>query len=34
MVGGSEQPQEAVEVWTFARPRGGSWMLSAIQQTN
>jgi predicted lipid-binding transport protein (Tim44 family) len=34
MVGGSEQPQEAVEVWTFARPRGGNWMLSAIQQTN
>ena len=34
MVGGSEQPQEAVEVWTFVRPRGGSWMLSAIQQTN
>jgi predicted lipid-binding transport protein (Tim44 family) len=34
LVGGSEQPQEAVEVWTFVRPRGGDWMLSAIQQTN
>ena len=34
LVGGSDQPQEAVEVWTFIRPRGGDWMLSAIQQTN
>jgi predicted lipid-binding transport protein (Tim44 family) len=34
MVGGSDQPTEAVEVWTFVRPRGGNWMLSAIQQTN
>ncbi|WP_407180225.1 Tim44 domain-containing protein [Bradyrhizobium sp. STM 3562] len=34
LVGGGEQPQEAVEVWTFVRPRGGDWMLSAIQQTN
>jgi predicted lipid-binding transport protein (Tim44 family) len=34
LVGGSEQPQEAVEVWTFVRRRGGDWMLSAIQQTN
>ncbi|WP_024512746.1 Tim44-like domain-containing protein [Bradyrhizobium sp. ARR65] len=34
LVGGSEQPQEAVEVWTFVRPRGGDWILSAIQQTN
>lgn len=34
LVGGSEQPEEAVEVWTFARPRGGNWILSAIQQTN
>lgn len=34
LVGGSEQPQAAVEVWTFVRPRGGNWMLSAIQQTN
>jgi predicted lipid-binding transport protein (Tim44 family) len=24
---------EATEVWTFARPRGASWELSAIQQT-
>lgn len=34
MVGGSEQPAEVVEVWTFLRPRGSNWMLSAIQQTS
>jgi predicted lipid-binding transport protein (Tim44 family) len=34
LVGGSDQPVEATEVWTFVRPRGGNWMLSAIQQTN
>jgi predicted lipid-binding transport protein (Tim44 family) len=34
VVAGSDQPQEVVEVWTFLRPRGGTWMLSAIQQTN
>src|ERR1700716_1776307 len=33
LVGGSEQPIEATEVWTFVRPRGTSWDLSAIQQT-
>jgi predicted lipid-binding transport protein (Tim44 family) len=33
-VGGGEQPQEATEVWTFVRQRGGNWELSAIQQTN
>jgi predicted lipid-binding transport protein (Tim44 family) len=33
-VGGSDQPVEATEVWTFMRPRGGNWTLSAIQQTN
>src|SRR4051812_34425901 len=32
LVGGSEQPIEATEVWTFVRPRGASWELSAIQQ--
>jgi predicted lipid-binding transport protein (Tim44 family) len=26
-------PEEATEVWTFMRARGGSWLLSAIQQT-
>ena len=26
-------PEEATEVWTFMRVRGGSWLLSAIQQT-
>ena len=33
LVEGSEQPTEATEVWTFLRPRGGGWELSAIQQT-
>jgi predicted lipid-binding transport protein (Tim44 family) len=33
LIEGSEQPSEATEVWTFLRPRGGSWELSAIQQT-
>ena len=27
-------PQEGVEMWTFRRARGGSWLLSAIQQTD
>jgi predicted lipid-binding transport protein (Tim44 family) len=34
LVEGSEQPSEITEVWTFMRPRGGNWVLSAIQQTN
>jgi predicted lipid-binding transport protein (Tim44 family) len=29
---GNAQPQEVTEVWTFMRPCGGDWMLSAIQQ--
>jgi predicted lipid-binding transport protein (Tim44 family) len=29
-----QDPQEGVELWTFRRPRGGNWMLSAIQQTD
>jgi predicted lipid-binding transport protein (Tim44 family) len=33
LVSGSETPTEATEVWTFLRPRGGNWELSAIQQT-
>ena len=32
LVGGSEAPQEATELWTFRRARGGQWQLSAIQQ--
>jgi predicted lipid-binding transport protein (Tim44 family) len=32
LVAGSEQPTEATEVWTFVRPRGTNWELSAIQQ--
>jgi predicted lipid-binding transport protein (Tim44 family) len=34
LISGSEQPVEVTEVWTFVRPRGGNWQLSAIQQTN
>jgi predicted lipid-binding transport protein (Tim44 family) len=34
IVEGSEQPIEVTEVWTFLRPRGGNWEVSAIQQTN
>jgi predicted lipid-binding transport protein (Tim44 family) len=30
---GNAAPQEATEVWTFTRARGGSWLLSAIQQS-
>src|SRR6202163_2923719 len=33
LVAGSEAPTEATEVWTFVRPRGSDWELSAIQQT-
>ena len=33
LVEGSETPTEATEVWTFVRPRGARWELSAIQQT-
>jgi predicted lipid-binding transport protein (Tim44 family) len=29
----AELPSEATEVWTFVRPRGANWELSAIQQT-
>jgi len=27
-------PDEAAEVWTFLRARGGNWIVSAIQQTD
>src|ERR1700757_1890261 len=27
LMGGSEQPEEVTEVWTFVRPRGRDWML-------
>ncbi len=33
LVKGSDQPTEVTEVWTFLRPRGAGWELSAIQQT-
>ncbi|WP_293866254.1 TIM44-like domain-containing protein [uncultured Alsobacter sp.] len=31
--GDATKPQEATELWTFRRDAGGSWMLSAIQQS-
>jgi predicted lipid-binding transport protein (Tim44 family) len=30
--GDPSTPTEATEIWTFQRPRGGSWKLGAIQQ--
>jgi predicted lipid-binding transport protein (Tim44 family) len=33
LVAGSETPDDVTEVWTFVRPRGANWELSAIQQT-
>ena len=32
VVEGGDAPQEATELWTFRRARGGEWMLSGIQQ--
>lgn len=32
MVEGDTKPQEATELWTFRRTRGGQWVLSAVQQ--
>jgi predicted lipid-binding transport protein (Tim44 family) len=34
VIAGGDQPTEATEVWTFVRPRGANWELSAIQQTS
>ena len=34
LVEGSDAAQEAVELWTFMRRRGGQWLLSAIQQAS
>ncbi len=31
VVEGGAAPQEVTELWTFVRPRGGNWTLSAIQ---
>lgn len=31
--GDPNRPTEATEMWTFVRPAGGRWVLSAIQQT-
>jgi predicted lipid-binding transport protein (Tim44 family) len=33
VVEGSDEPQEATELWTFRRVPGGQWLLSAIQQS-
>jgi predicted lipid-binding transport protein (Tim44 family) len=33
IVGGNPQGEEVVELWTFRRPHGTTWQLSAIQQT-
>ncbi len=27
-----EEPTETTELWTFVRPKGGDWKLSAIQE--
>ncbi|MFN3548415.1 MAG: Tim44 domain-containing protein [Mesorhizobium sp.] len=32
LAGGSEEPSETVELWTFVREKGGAWKLSAIQE--
>lgn len=32
LAGGSEEPTETVELWTFVREHGGDWKLSAIQE--
>jgi len=34
LVEGSDQPTEATEVWTFVRPLGAGWELSAIQNAS
>ena len=31
--GSLDEPQESTELWTFRRPRGGEWVLAAIQGT-
>ena len=31
IVKGSPEPTETTEIWTFVRPLGGRWQLSAIQ---
>jgi predicted lipid-binding transport protein (Tim44 family) len=33
MEGDPERRTESTELWTFVRPQGGQWVLSAIQQT-
>ncbi|PLP58490.1 hypothetical protein CYK37_16510 [Mesorhizobium loti] len=34
VVEGDEKPTETTELWTFTRPRGGDWKLSAIQEAS
>jgi len=31
--GDAERPTQTTELWTFVRPQGGAWKLSAIQET-
>lgn len=33
VVSGRPEGEEATELWTFRRPHGGNWQLSAVQQT-
>ena len=33
VAGDPAKPELVTEVWTFRRPTGGAWQLSAIQQT-
>lgn len=33
VVSGKPEGEEATELWTFRRPHGGNWQLSAVQQT-
>ena len=31
--GDPNRPTETTELWTFVRPQGGAWKLSAIQES-
>ncbi|MGL4287933.1 MAG: TIM44-like domain-containing protein [Phreatobacter sp.] len=33
IIGGNPRGEEVTELWTFLRPHGGTWQVSAIQQT-
>ncbi|WP_255591442.1 Tim44 domain-containing protein [Geminicoccus harenae] len=34
VTGDPNRPEQITEIWTFSRPRGGEWVLSAIQQAS